>query len=152
MRYQIKHGIVKYAADTILDDINFEIRDSEKIAVNCTDETLYEYANVQAVFESLGGYTYRQDLELMFQKFGFELDDLKRPVGTFSGGQQTRFAFIRLLLSRPDIMLLDEPTNHMDIVGKEALEWMLKKIYRNRSFCFSRQIFYQSGSNGTSGI
>ena len=33
MRYQIKHGIVKYAADTILDDINFEIRDSEKTVI-----------------------------------------------------------------------------------------------------------------------
>ena len=47
MRYQIKHGIVKYAADTILDDINFEIRDSEKIAVvgrnGCGKTTLLKF-------------------------------------------------------------------------------------------------------------
>jgi len=54
------------------------------------------------------------------------LEDLKRPVGTFSGGQQTRFAFIRLLLSRPDIMLLDEPTNHLDLPTIEWLEGYLK--------------------------
>ena len=63
----------------------------------------------------------------MFQRFGFSLADLRRPVGTFSGGQQTKVAFIKLLLSRPDIMLLDEPTNHLDLPAIEWLENYLKK-------------------------
>jgi len=208
MRYQIRHALVKYAADTILEDINFEIRDNEKIAVvgrngcgkttflklisgdvemanldsdeecgismagtqtigylrqiSFTDKEIsvedeikkvfsevfekerqmeelavrmkdggseammHQYAALQAQMEALGGYTWKQDMEVMFQKFGFTLEDLKRPIGTFSGGQQTRVAFIKLLLSRPDIMLLDEPTNHLDITTIEWLEDYLK--------------------------
>ena len=51
----------------------------------------------------------------MFQKFGFALEDLEKPIGEFSGGQQTKIALIQLLLQRPDILLLDEPTNNLDI-------------------------------------
>lgn len=208
MRYQISHGIVKYAADTILEDINFEIKNTEKIAIvgrngcgkttllkliagelelanidsdeeagismagtqrigylkqlsfedenasveseikkvfapvyaledemkrmekemesRADDRILKEYANKQAQYEALGGYSCQRDLETIFQSFGFALSDLKRPIGTFSGGQQTRIAFVKLLLSRPDIMLLDEPTNHLDMTTIEWLENYLK--------------------------
>ena len=198
MRYQIKHALVQYAADTILEDVNFEIHDKEKIAVvgrngcgkttllkliagdikmsnpdsdeECgivmagkqeigylrqvsftdgeitveeeirktfasvfaceermaeieqalhrgeeTPELLYEYDNLQKRMEAQRGYTWRRDMEIMFQQFGFPLEDLKRPIGSFSGGQQTKVAFIKLLLGRQDIMMLDEPTNHLDL-------------------------------------
>ena len=65
-------------------------------------------------------------METMFQKFGFDLKDITRPIGTFSGGQQTKIAFIKLLLSKPDILLLDEPTNHLDVTTIEWLEGYLK--------------------------
>ena len=208
MRYQIRHALVQYGAETIIEDVNFDIHDHEKIAIvgrnGCgkttllkliagditmanidSDETcgismagsqkigylrqisfedqeisveneilkvfepvfacerrmkeltdimetdhdqkwMYEYSSLQDQMEAMGGYTYRRDMETMFQKFGFDLKDLTRPIGTFSGGQQTKVAFIKLLLSRPDIMLLDEPTNHLDLPTIEWLEGYLK--------------------------
>ena len=62
----------------------------------------------------------------MFMQFGFAQEDLQKPMGTFSGGQQTKIAFIKLLLSKPDILLLDEPTNHLDMSTIEWLEGYLR--------------------------
>ena len=212
MRIRISHANVQFGGDVILQDINFEVRDNEKIAIvgrnGCGKTTLLkliagdikmsnidsdeecgydmvgrqeigflrqinfadgdisveneimkvfapifecearmreleesmktsddasvmrEYAALQAKMEALHGYTWKQDMETMFQRFGFELVDIKRPIGSFSGGQQTKIAFIKLLLTRPDIMLLDEPTNHLDLPTIEWLEGYLKTYDR----------------------
>ncbi|MCQ2530484.1 MAG: ABC-F family ATP-binding cassette domain-containing protein [Lachnospiraceae bacterium] len=214
MRYQIRHALVQYGAETIIEDTNFEIHDREKIAVvgrngcgkttllkliagdiemsnsssdeSCgivmqgkqsigflkqisfpdteisvedeikkvfsevfavrrrmteieqslefagedSDRLLNEYSNLQKQNEALEGDSCEREMEIMFQKFGFDLEDLQRPIGTFSGGQQTKIAFIKLLLSKPDILLLDEPTNHLDLPTIEWLEGYLKN-YKN---------------------
>ncbi|MGF1580541.1 MAG: ABC-F family ATP-binding cassette domain-containing protein [Gemmataceae bacterium] len=53
---------------------------------------------------------------------GFSKTDYDRPIETFSGGQQNRVMLGKLLLSAPDVMLLDEPSNHLDIAATEWLE------------------------------
>lgn len=95
------------------------------------DEELYsreikEYTSLQEEFESIGGYYYEKEYETMLRQFGFTQEDKKKPLNEFSGGQQTKLAFIKLLLSKPDILLLDEPTNHLDISTIEWLEDYLK--------------------------
>lgn len=87
---------------------------------------LSEYDFLQRKMESLHGYSWKKDLETMFLQFDFEMKDLDREIGTFSGGQQTKIGFIKLLLTRPDILLLDEPTNHLDMSTIEWLEGYLK--------------------------
>lgn len=208
MVYQIRNGLVRYAAETIIENINFEIRNTEKIAVigrnGCGKTTLFKliagmlsldntdseeecgiytegkpvigylqqnsfedenltaeeeirkafsavieleeklnemcrrmetdhsqevmnsYSKALEQFEYLGGYTYASEIDAMLNRFGFELNDRKRPIASFSGGQKTKLAFIRLLLGKPDIMLLDEPTNHLDLPTIEWLEGYLK--------------------------
>ena len=175
MRYQIRNAKVQFGADTILNSVNFEIHDTEKIAIvgrnGCgkttllrliagdiemsnldSDETcgitmsgkqnigflrqinftdgdvpvkeelekafsevfacearkkeiekllaetedhkklLAEYDFLERRIESLHGYSWKKDMETMFQKFGFALEDLEKPIGEFSGGQQTKIA------------------------------------------------------------
>ncbi len=110
--------------ETLLQKMNEDQNNSE-------DPTLYEreikeYTSLQEEFESIGGYYYEKEYDTMFRQFGFLTEDKYRPLNEFSGGQQTKIAFIKLLLSKPDILLLDEPTNHLDISTIEWLEDYLK--------------------------
>lgn len=212
MLYQIHNGAVRFAAETILEDINFEIRNTEKIAVvgrnGCgkttllklvageielskrdSDEDIYismagkpvigylkqiafeddeetmenevrkafselleinerleemvakmnessdeeliaKYTNLQERFAYLGGYTFEKEYETVIKKFGFTEADKKKKLSEFSGGQRTKIAFVKMLLSKPDILLLDEPTNHLDMDTIKWLEEYLKNYSR----------------------
>jgi ATP-binding cassette subfamily F protein 3 len=91
-----------------------------------SDEKVARYTAMEEAFKDDGGYYYEKEYEVMLRKFGFSDDERKKPIRDFSGGQQTKIAFIKLLLSKPDILLLDEPTNHLDVTTIEWLEGYLK--------------------------
>ena len=212
MLYQISNGCVRFGADTILEHINFEIRNTEKIAVvgrngcgkttllrliagevelskrdsdedifiakagkptigylkqvafedenitveeeirkvfapvlslqekmeqalleverEASEENVKRYSALQERFEAMGGYHYDREFDGLFYSFGFRDEDRSRRMAEFSGGQRSKIAFIKLLLSKPDIMLLDEPTNHLDMAAVEWLEQYLKNYNR----------------------
>ncbi len=213
MNYRIVNGSISYGAETILEEINFEIKEKDKIAIvgrngsgkstllnaivdnsmfeegigeekfniyrqgnpiigflkqmefedssktlieeilkvyepilnlenkiarlanemqdNTNQKLIKEYTEALDKFNIIGGYTYKKEYEVALKKFGFTEIDKSKTMDQFSGGQRTKVAFLKLLLSKPDILLLDEPTNHLDITAIEWLENYLKNYTKS---------------------
>jgi ATP-binding cassette subfamily F protein 3 len=66
-------------------------------------------------------------LRTQLGSFGFKADDVHKPAGVLSGGEKIRLAFLQLFLNPPNFLLLDEPTTHLDLEGRRALEKALQK-------------------------
>ncbi len=99
---------------------------SKELESDYSEEKVAAFTRAEEAFQENGGYYYEKEYETLVRKFGFTEEDKKKPLRQFSGGQQTKIAFIRLLLSHPDILLLDEPTNHLDMSTIEWLESYLR--------------------------
>lgn len=93
----------------------------EKMELEQSEENIKSYTALLDLFTNRGGFYFEREYEAAIKRFGFTDEQKSRPLSEFSGGQRTKIAFLKLLLSKPDILLLDEPTNHLDI---EAVEWL----------------------------
>ncbi len=121
----------KTALDELLGAHDDMIRTAEKLA-KATDES--ERKSLAARYDRLHELLSHHDafhvdhrIEEVLEGLGFRREDFRRTVDTFSGGQQSRLMLAKLLLAAPDVMLLDEPSNHLDIDTTRWLEDYLSK-------------------------
>ena len=84
-------------------------------------DAISEYTTLLDIFTNEGGFYFEKEYEAAIKRFGFTEEEKYKPLSDFSGGQRTKIAFLKLLLSKPDLLLLDEPTNHLDI---DAVSWL----------------------------
>ena len=90
------------------------------------DAIIERYGEAQARFEELDGYALEGRAREVLAGLNFSQEMMDGDVGALSGGWKMRVALARILLMRPDVMLLDEPSNHLDIESLIWLEQFLK--------------------------
>ncbi|ARP99255.1 ABC-F family ATP-binding cassette domain-containing protein [Pseudorhodoplanes sinuspersici] len=90
------------------------------------DQILERYGEVQARFEEMDGYALDARAREVLSGLSFSQEMMDGDVGNLSGGWKMRVALARILLMRPDVMLLDEPSNHLDLESLIWLEQFLK--------------------------
>jgi ATPase subunit of ABC transporter with duplicated ATPase domains len=90
------------------------------------DDIIARYGEVQGRFEELDGYALEGRAREALAGLGFSQEMMEGDVGALSGGWKMRVALARILLMRPDVMLLDEPSNHLDLESLIWLEQFLK--------------------------
>lgn len=107
------------------------IRTAEELS-QATDENVRKslvqrYDRLNELLRHHDAYNVDHRVEQVLDGLGFRPEEYDRPVDTFSGGQQSRLMLAKLLLAAPDVMLLDEPSNHLDIDATRWLEDYLAK-------------------------
>ncbi len=107
-----------------LAEIEHAMADPEQ--ADAMDEIIERYGEVQSRYEELGGYALEGGAREVLAGLSFSEEMMDGDVGKLSGGWKMRVALARILLMRPDVMLLDEPSNHLDLESLIWLEQFLK--------------------------
>ena len=97
-------------------------------------ETLDPRATAFDTVHRVGADVSDQQVRTLLGGFGFSGDAVDKPVSVLSGGEKVRLAFARLLVKPPSLLVLDEPTTHLDIPAREALEQALREY--SGTLCF----------------
>src|SRR4029079_9612179 len=113
-----------------LQQIEHEMHELEHRMAEAGDDLekiLERYSDLQHEFEHEGGFEYTAKAESILQGLGFDRDMWSLETEKLSGGQQNRLGLACLLLASPDVLLLDEATNHLDVNAVEWLEEFLQE-------------------------
>ena len=96
-------------------------QDMKSAEGDALEQMLASYTRLTHEFEQEEGYAYRSKVVGVLKGLGFTEEDFGKCIATLSGGQKTRLALGRLLLLNPDLILLDEPINHLDM---NSIAWL----------------------------
>ena len=113
--------------DIISDEKKLALMEDEmkKLSGEELSRHIEDYQTLSHLFELKGGPSYRSEVEGALIGLGFERSDFSRSTDTLSGGQKTRLSLARILMGSPDLLILDEPINHLDLKSIEWLEGFL---------------------------
>lgn len=89
------------------------------------EDVFEEYGEVQTAFEHMGGYDLETRVKVALGGLGFSVEEFGKPFNSFSGGWRMRAELSRVLASSPDLLLLDEPSNYLDL---PAVDWLQKYL------------------------
>ncbi|MDC1141499.1 ABC-F family ATP-binding cassette domain-containing protein [Planctomycetota bacterium] len=131
---------LKYdAGSTVLDEMRKLFADDfarlgklnaieEKMSAGQSDDrTLADYDRLQQEHHTAGGYEVDHRIETVLTGLGLPKKSWSQPIESFSGGERNIIGLAKILLQKPDLMLLDEPSNHLDMAG---IEWFIQFIRR----------------------
>lgn len=116
-------GAVSEVADELK---HLEAAMADPAQANAMDDIIARYGEVQARFEELDGYALEGRAREVLAGLSFSQEMMDGDVGALSGGWKMRVGLARILLMNPDVMLLDEPSNHLDLESLIWLEQFLK--------------------------
>lgn len=124
---------------TVIDVLNTAFKDINEIKKELTklekqleegteiEASLNKYSKLQALYESLGGYEKEEKLSKVCEGLKIHEEFKNKRFKALSGGEKTIVTLAKVLMQTPDIMLLDEPSNHLDLASQEWLEEYLKE-------------------------
>ncbi len=104
-----------------IDELNRQLTSRTDYESEDYYKIIEELSLLSESFYSIEDINYDAEIEKILLGLGFLRSDFNRPTGEFSGGWRMRIELAKILLQKPDLILLDEPTNHMDI---ESVQWL----------------------------
>ena len=104
-----------------IERLNLELAERTDYETESYQKLIDKVTHLSEHFQLMGGSNYHAELERTLIGLGFKRTDFDRPTSEFSGGWRMRIELAKLLLRRPDVLLLDEPTKHLDI---ESIQWL----------------------------
>ncbi|MFM7021354.1 MAG: ABC-F family ATP-binding cassette domain-containing protein [Flavobacteriales bacterium] len=110
-----------FAMKEEIDALNKELETRTDYESDEYAKIIESVADLSEKFYSIEEVNYEAEVEKILKGLGFRREDFTRPTSEFSGGWRMRIELAKLLLQKPDLILLDEPTNHMDI---ESIQWL----------------------------
>ncbi len=106
---------------TEIDDINEQLTTRTDYESDAYMQLIEKVSELSEKFYAIEEVNYDAEVEKVLKGLGFSREDFTRPTSEFSGGWRMRIELAKILLKKPDLILLDEPTNHMDI---ESIQWL----------------------------
>ncbi len=129
---QIDSSLLEYVENALprLGAMEHEIHEIERrlpdLAPEASQRELRRLGELQSEFEHGGGYELRHRAEAALSGLGFAVSKFQEPFRALSGGWQMRAELVRALIGKPDILILDEPTNFLDVPAVEWLQGFLR--------------------------